>query len=119
MSKWIPEMHKFDADKTYKETAGGQDMASLKLYLNSLRFGNPDVYYSPELTSYVVFNFKESHLTISDTTEFIIKQFPNEEFRWMILDNKELYISLKNKPTAGAYTFIPLAPVPFSYKGGE
>lgn len=117
MSKWIPEMHKFDAEKTYKETAGGQDMASLKLYLNSL--GNPEVYYSPELNNYVVFNFKENDLSISDTTEFIIKHFQNEQMRWMILDNKELYISLKNKPTAGAFTFIPLAPVPFSHKGGE
>jgi hypothetical protein len=117
MNKWLAEMHKFDENKTYKETAGGNDMASLKLYLNSL--GNPEVYYSVAHSQYCVFNFKENDLTVSDTTEFSIKTFKNEEFHWSILDNKELYIALKSNLTAGAFTFIPLAPVLFSHKGGE
>jgi hypothetical protein len=115
MNKWKPEPHKFDENKTYHETAEGDSMTSLRGYLKEI--GTPTVYFCVQYAGFLHFQFNDNGLECENTHGSQMLSFLRDSYRWAIIDDKELYITEKNNPLSQTYTFIPMAPAPFSQGG--
>ena len=115
MNKWIPEIHKLNEGMTYKETAEGDGMSSLRGYLKEI--GTPEVYYCVQYGGFLHFEFNDDQLNCQNSNGNNMLIFHRGAYRWSIIDDKELYITEKNNPTAQTYVFIPMAPAKFSEGG--